>query len=61
MKLSQIAFRFIFLSLAVLYIIAISEFINPAFFDFDINIRFDVTFITILVISLVYIFMRRSR
>ena len=61
MKLSQIAFRFTFLALAIIYLSAISEFINPNLLNFDLNIRYDVTAITILVISFVYIFMKRSR
>ena len=61
MKLSQIIFRITFFALAVVYIAVLAEFLNPQYFNVQVEIRHDVLVLTAIIVAYVYFFIRRSK
>ncbi|MDT0593239.1 hypothetical protein [Glaciecola petra] len=61
MKLSQIIFRISFALLAIIYIAVITEFLNPDYFKFNIEIGYDVLALTAAVGIYVFFFFKRNK
>lgn len=60
MKLPQLIFRITFLVLAIVYLTVLTDFLDPKIFDVNIDIRYDVVGLTLLVIGYVAFFMKKS-
>jgi hypothetical protein len=61
MKLSQIVFRISFALLAIVYLAVITEFLNPQYFSFDVEIGFDVIALSGIVVAYAFFFFRSNR
>lgn len=61
MKLSQIVFRISFALLAIIYVAVITEFLNPQYFNFNIEIGFDVIALTGAVAAYAFFFFKSNK
>ena len=60
MTFSQIAFRIIFVLLAVIYLAVLTDFLNPQSFNVNVSVRYDAVALSVLVVGYIYVFLRRS-
>jgi hypothetical protein len=58
---SRILFRVFFALLAIVYTLAMIEFVDPSYFDFNVNISPDVLITTLLASLFVYFYMRKPK
>lgn len=61
MPTSRILFRVFFALLAIVYTLAMIEFVDPSYFDFNVNISPDVLITTLLASLFVYFYMRKPK
>jgi hypothetical protein len=61
MKLSQVVFRITFFVLAVVYAAVLTEFLNPQYFNVQVEIRYDVVVLTGLIVGYLYLFLKRAK
>jgi hypothetical protein len=58
---SRILFRAFFALLAIAYAIAMIEFVDPSYFNFNVNISPDVLITTLIASLFVYFYMRKPK
>lgn len=60
-QFSRLLFRAVFITLAIVYILVMSEFVDTSYLQIDFNISSDVLIMTLLASVFVYFFMRKSK
>jgi uncharacterized membrane protein len=61
MKLSQVVFRITFIALAIIYVAVLAEFLNPQYFNVNVEIRYDALALTALIVGYLYFFLKRAK
>ncbi len=58
---SKVLFRLTFILFVAIYLTVLAEFVNVQYYQFDFNIKFEAIFLTLIVGTYFYFYLRKSK